>query len=117
MKQLAFLVDDLLGGGSQVSVDVAVPGYLPKLSRDWDYLIQHATRLIFVHPPSLPHRELHVSPVPVALPRLEGLGVRHRVLEVLAGGHGGRARVPVRVDHGGEAIDGRLTDGIDGGDG
>ena len=59
-------------------------------------------------PPFHPHRELHVSPVPVALPRLERLGVRHRVLEVLAGGHGGRAWVPVRVDHGGGDV--RLTD-------
>ena len=55
-----------------------------------------------------PHRELHVSPVPVALPRLERLGVRHRVLEVLAGGHGRRSRVPVRVNHVGGDV--RLTD-------
>ena len=47
-----------------------------------------------------PHRALHIPPVPVALPGLEGLRVRHRVFEVLAGGHGRRARVPVRVDHG-----------------
>ena len=45
------------------------------------------------------HRELHVPPVPVALSRLEGLGVRHGVLEVLAGRHRRRPRVPVRVDH------------------
>ena len=46
------------------------------------------------------YRHLHVPSVPVALARLEGLGVRHRVLEVLAGGHGWRPGVPVRVDHG-----------------